>query len=174
MIMEVHGSTCADETALAMTFTHELQHFVQYGFKRQLWAASTLIRRLPREVQEKEQLNWLDIPHEREARIVAKRVGVELLGEDAMKRYIDRMIKEAQQRSVDQTISERETNMEIEDLRFSQKFDDLSIPYDLATETKATFKRLKPYKQDLEKVLRQKPGCPDYQDVDLSAYFDGI
>lgn len=169
----LHGTTCADETALIMTFAHELQHFAQYGLKRRLWAESRLIRRLPRGVQEKEKLNWLDIPHEREARIVAKRVGVELLSEDAVKGYIDRMISEAQQRCIDQTISVSETEMEIEDLKFSQKFDDLSIPYDLATETKAIFNRLRPYKQELENVLQQMRGCADYKDVDLSVYFDG-
>jgi hypothetical protein len=39
----VHGSTCTDETALIMTFAHELQHFVQYGFSRRLWAEGGLI-----------------------------------------------------------------------------------------------------------------------------------
>jgi len=170
----LHGSTCADETALTMTLAHELQHFVQYGFKRQLWAESRLIRKLPREVQEKEQLNWLDIPHEREARIVAKRVGVELCGEDAVTRYIDHMINEAQNRFTNRTIGESETKMEIEDLRFSKEFDDLSAPYDLATEMKRIFRRLKPYKQVIENVLREKRGCPDYKDLDLSAYFDGF
>jgi len=169
----LHGSTCADEIALTMTFAHELQHFVQYGFKRQLCAGGRLIRSLPTDVQERERLGWLDIPHEREARIVAKKIGVELFGEDAVKGYIDRLIKETQQRCIDQTISQSEINAEIEDLRFSQKFDDLSVPYDLATEMKAIFRRLKPYEKELEDVLRQKRECPDYQDVNLSSYFGG-
>ncbi len=115
-----------------MVFAHELQHFVQYGFKRRFWAESKLVRELPKQVQEKEQLNRPDIPHEREARIVAKRVGVRLCGEDAVNRYIDRMINEAQKRCIDQTISESATKMkmlEIEDLRFSRKLDS-EIPYD--------------------------------------------
>jgi hypothetical protein len=169
----LHGSTCADEIALTMTFAHELQHFVQYGFKRQLRAGGGLILSLPKDVRERERLGWLDIPHEREARIEAKKVGVELFGEDAVKGYIDRLIKEAQQRRTNQTISQSETNAEIEDLRFSQKFDDLSVSYDLATEMTAIFRRLKPYEKELENVLRQKRGCPDYQDADLSSYFGG-
>jgi len=82
----VRRGTCSDETALAMTFGHELQHFVQYGFKREFWAGGKLSRELSRQfprIQEKERLNWPDIPHEREARIVAKRIGVDLCGRDA-------------------------------------------------------------------------------------------
>ena len=175
----LHGSTCADETALIMTFAHELQHFVQYGFKRKLWAESKLIRELPNGVQEKEQLNWPDIPHEREARIVAKRVVVRLCGEDAVNRYFDRMIDEAQKGCIDQTIGEGATKMEmmeIEDLRFSRKLDS-EIPYDLASGIEQIYRRLRPYKRDfesaLEKMRRDLVHKNDYEDVDLSAYFDG-
>ncbi len=148
----LHGSACADETALIMTFAHELQHFVQYGFRRRLWAESKLIRRLPKEVQEKEQLNWPDIPHEREARIVAKRVGVRLCGEDAVNRYIDRMIEEAEKRCIDQTVSESETKWEIEDLRFNQALDS-EIPDDLASGIKQIYRRLRPYRREFENAL---------------------
>jgi len=173
--MYLHGSTCDDETALIMTFAHELQHFVQYGLKRQLWAVSGLIRRLPKEVQEKEQLNWPDIPHEREARIVAKRIGVRLCGEDAVNRYIDRMIDEAQKGGIDQTIGEGATKMEIEDLRFSRKLDS-EVSYDLAFGIEQIYRRLRPYKRDFESALekmRNSVHRNDYEDVDLSPYFGG-
>ena len=71
---------------MTMTFADELQHFVQYGFTRRLWAEGGLISRLPKEVIEMEELNWPDIPHEREARIVAKRVGVKLRGAEEVNR----------------------------------------------------------------------------------------
>jgi hypothetical protein len=160
----LHGSTCADETGLTLTFAHELQHFVQYGFNRRLWAEGRLIPHLPKEVFDITGLNWPDIPHEREARIVAKRVGLELCGADAVKQYIDRRI------------SEKATESDVKDWRFSQHLDP-SIPYDLSAETKRIFQRLRPYRQALENVLRAMNGNPDYKDdykdIDLSPYFDG-
>ena len=36
------GSTCSTEIGLAMTFAHELQHFVQRTTARELWAANAL------------------------------------------------------------------------------------------------------------------------------------
>ena len=178
-LIYLHGTASSSEVALAMVFAHELQHFVQYGFKRKLWAESKLIRRLPNEVQEKERLNWPDIPHERDARIVAKRVGVKLCGEDAVNRYVDRMIDEAQKRCINQMIGEGATKMEmmeIEDLRFSRKLDS-EIPYDLASGIEQIYRRLRPYRRDfesaLEKMRRDSVHKNDYEDVDLSAYFDG-
>jgi len=173
-LIYLHGTASSSEVALAMVFAHELQHFVQYGFKRKLWAESKLIRELPREVQEKEKLNWPDIPHEREARIVAKLIGVELCGEDAVNRHIDRMIREAERRCVDKTASESDAKMEIEDLRFSRNFTGLSVPYDLTSEVTQIYQRLRAYKHEFEKALEQVRNGPfsrDYADVDLSGYF---
>jgi hypothetical protein len=159
----VYGSTCADETALIMTFAHELQHFVQYGFNRRLWAEGQLITRLPRELINAIGLNWPDIPHEREARIEAKRVGLKLCGADAVTQYIDRRI------------SENVTANDVEDWRFSQQMDP-SVPFDLSRETKRIFQRLRPYRQALENVLREMRADSvygsDYKDIDLSLYFD--
>jgi hypothetical protein len=158
----LHGSTCADETALIMTFAHELQHFVQYGLKRRLWAESRLIQKLPKEIQVKEQLNWPDLPHEREARIEAKRVGVSLLGPDEVGQYIARRI------------SENVSVEDVEDWRFSQEVDS-SEPYDLSNGIRRIFQRLKPYRRELEEVLQEMKNSnsrDDYKDVDISAYFD--
>jgi hypothetical protein len=175
-LIYLHDTASSPEVALVMVFAHELQHFVQYGCKRKLWAESRLIRRLPNEVHEKERLNWPDIPHEREARIEAKRVGVRLCGEDAVNRYIDRMIADAQRGCIDQTIGGGATKMEIEDLRFSRELD-WEIPYDLASGVQQIYARLRPYRCDfesaLEKIRRDSVDKSDYEDVDLSAYFDG-
>jgi hypothetical protein len=156
----LHGSTCADATALTMTFSHELQHFVQHETRFELWAVSSLIPYLPKEVIDNEQLNWSDIPHEREARIVAKRNGVRLCGADAVKHYIARKI------------SENATPRDVEDWRFSEQLDP-STPYDLEAETKRIFQRLMPYKNDLENVLADSvKSDPDFRDISLAPYFD--
>jgi hypothetical protein len=175
-VIYLHGGTCADEIALTMTFAHELQHFVQYGFKRKLWAVNSLIPRLPKEVWLKERLYWHKFPHEQEARIKAKQVGVKLCGEDAVNRYIDHRIDETMKLYNDHRIDEAEAAMEEEDWRFSQKWD-LSIRYDLPGETRQIFQRLRPYRREIENVLRvmreNKYYKDDYKDVDLSGYFDG-
>jgi hypothetical protein len=159
----LHGSTCVDETSLIMTFAHELQHFVQFGFSRELWAVGRLIPHLPKEVFEPTGLgmNWSDIPHEREARIVAKQVGIQLCGEEVIRRYIDRRI------------DDRVTIRDVEDWQFIQQLDP-STPYALPDETKKVFKRLKQYRPELENRLQKMKGYgyPGYQDIDLSIYFD--
>src|SRR6266704_1647318 len=81
-LIYVHGSICADETGLIMTFAHELQHFVQYGYQRKLWAANALLPRLPDYLIRANRLKWFYIPIEREARLVAKRVAETLCGAD--------------------------------------------------------------------------------------------
>lgn len=73
-LIYLYGSTCTQDIGLTMTLAHELQHFVQYGCSRRLWAANTLIPNLPREVIARLQLTWCDLPHEYEARLVSKRV----------------------------------------------------------------------------------------------------
>ena len=94
-LIYLHGSTCANDVSLIMTFSHELQHFVQYGFHRKLWAENFLLQNLPKGVIDITGLNWPDIPAEREARIVAKRVAVKLCRADAVKQYIDLRIRES-------------------------------------------------------------------------------
>lgn len=158
-VIYVHGSTCADEVGLIMTFSHELQHFIQYGFNRKLWAENLLLPNLPKDVIDITELNWPDIPTEREARIVAKRAGIRLCGADAVKQYIDRRICESI------------TPKNVEDWRFLQQVDPL-IPYDLASETKHIFQRLKPYRQHLEKFLDQLRGDVDFKNLNLAEYFD--
>jgi hypothetical protein len=157
-VIYLYGSTCADQVGLIMTFSHELQHFIQYGFNRKLWAENFLLPRLPRDVIDAEGLNWPDIPHEREARIVAKRIGVKLCGADAVKRYLDLKI------------SESLTPGDVADLRFSQHVDP-STPYDLADETKRIFQRLKPHRQHLETSLDKMRADVDFKNLDLSSYF---
>jgi hypothetical protein len=158
-VIYVHGTTCADEVGLTMTFSHELQHFIQYGFNRKLWAENFLLPRLPKDVIDSTGLNWPDIPNEREARIVAKRIGVILCGADAVNQYIARKIVESV------------TSQDAEDWRFSQRVDP-SLPYDLAGETKRIFQRLEPYRQHFDAFLAQMREDVDFNDIDLSEYFD--
>lgn len=159
-LIYVHGTTCADNVGLAMTFAHELQHFHQHGFNRNLWAANSLIQQLPQEIFNIAELNWpYDVPTEREARIVAKRVAEKLFGTDAVKQYIDRRI------------GENITFQDAADWRFVRELDS-GILYDLAMGTRQIFQRLAPYRLNLESYLHSQLQNPDFRDLSLSDYFE--
>lgn len=157
-VIYLYGSTCADEVGLVMTFSHELQHSVQYACNRELWAENLLTTKLAPEVYELEQLNWPDIPHEREARIVAKRTAIAIFGTDRVDTYIARKI------------SESSGVRDSEDWQFSRSVD-TSVPYDLAEGTKLIFRKLKPYRTELESILAAMRGDAAFKDIDLAKYF---
>jgi len=154
-IIYVYGSTITDETGLILTFAHELQHFIQYGYQRRLWAANLLLPYLPESVIRATGLRWFGIPAEREARITAKRVGTELCGAEAVAQYIDLKIKE------------RVTPQNVKDWELIQQMNHL-IPYDLQQGKKRIFYRLREYKRDFQEVLDDTKDDPDFKDLDLS------
>jgi hypothetical protein len=156
-VIYLHGSTCTDEVGLIMTFSHELQHFVQYGFDRKLWAENYLLKRLPTEIIQLERLNWPDIPNEREARIVAKRVAVKICDADIVDAYITRRIRESSDAQ------------DREDWRFSSSVNPATA-YNLAEATRSIFCRLSPYRNELERILTQLRRDADFKDLDLAEY----
>jgi hypothetical protein len=150
----LHGSTCDDPTALVMTFAHELQHFSQFGYHPSLWAENTLLRNLP-------GLNTSDIPIEREARIIAKRVAEELCGADIVHQYILRKIADCV------------TTEDFDDWQWIERLDS-STSYDLARETELAFQRQIDFKGELKKRLQERSNDPNFRDVDLSLYFQSM
>jgi hypothetical protein len=93
-LVYLYGSTCANEVGLTMTLAHELQHAIQHANARKVWAANGLVPRLHKTVIAALNLQWADIPIERETRIVSKRVAVQFFGEDRVTQYIDEKIAE--------------------------------------------------------------------------------
>src|ERR1700722_17735200 len=89
-IIYLHGSTCKMEVQLAMTFAHELQHFLQFANQRQIWAINILLAKLPY-LPIPELSHWYDLPTEREARIIAKRVAVDIFGKARVDEHIGKM-----------------------------------------------------------------------------------
>jgi hypothetical protein len=153
----LHGSTCATDVGLTMTLAHELQHFIQRTAHRTLWAANTLIPNLPKSVIEHLGLRWCDVPHEREARIVAKRIAEVLFGADAVRQHIDGRIAER--------VNEKDAT-DWECIRGLST----SPPFDLEQETTLFFPRLRDYKAHLQSALRHFQSTdPDFADVDLEA-----
>lgn len=151
-VIYVHGTTCSDPVGRVMTFAHELQHFVQYGFNRDLWIRSELFRGL---------LPSFEIPTEREARIVSKCIAEDLCGLEAVKQYVERKINAAEKRvtllraedppSPDKIKSWQE---EVDDWRFVQQMDAPAF-YDLAARTKLAFDKFPDCKDEFEKKLQE-------------------
>jgi len=159
-LIYIYGSTCANEVGLTMTLAHELQHAIQHSNARKVWAVNGLVTNLDREIINAEKLTWADIPIEREARIVSRRVAVHLFGEQHVIQHID------------QKIAERVTEGDVADWQFVRTLTAFSS-VDLVGDTDALFQRLKGFRSELEAVLRSarqdNPG--DYSDIDLASFF---
>jgi hypothetical protein len=78
-IVYLHGSTCTVDVQLGMILAHELQHFLQYANKKQIWVINCLLARLPY-LPSPDLHTCYDLPTEREARIIGKRVAVNIFG----------------------------------------------------------------------------------------------
>jgi hypothetical protein len=153
----LHGSTCANEVSLTMTFAHELQHFVQHSNAVDVWAANTLISQLGTTTMAAVGLRWCDIPHEREARIVSKRTTEQLFGAQLVGEHIDARIAEFL------------TEGDESDWEYIRELA-TSTSYDLVQETKLFFPRLRDHRSELEQVLEAlRCKDPDFERVDLDS-----
>jgi hypothetical protein len=156
-LVYLYGSTCNDEVGLTMTLAHELQHSIQHAKMRKLWAANGLVRRLDMVGL---KLTWADIPIEREARIISKRVAECLLGEQRVNQYIDRKI------------AKPIPDDDLADWRFIRTLTP-SDSIDLVSRTQLLFEQLKDCRPELEAVLRKarQDSNPDFSDIDLDVFF---
>jgi len=143
-----------------MTFAHELQHFVQHGNVRKLWAANNLIGKLRKRLNHSLGLRQFDIPTEREARIVSKQTAEGMFGVEHVSQFIESKIADA----VDEN--------DRDDWQFIQS---IVIPtsYDLASETRLIFQWLMPYRGDFENLLKESRDDPDFNDIDFDELFNG-
>jgi hypothetical protein len=78
----LRSRTCQSPTGVAITFAHELQHFMQYGFSRKVWQASRDLQCVV------SGFPW-DFPHEREALIVSRSKAEEVCERDEVLRYAE-------------------------------------------------------------------------------------
>lgn len=162
-LIYLHGSTCACDPGLVMTFAHELQHFTQYSTQHDVWAANRLIPDLPKTAITALGSKWADVPCERDARIVSKRVAEKLCDVRNVKEYIDQKIREAEAKC---DWSDRGDWEFIRDL-------DPSAPYDLAQATGFIFPRLKQCRSSFEDTLNRWKSDPDSECIDLDLLLDG-
>jgi hypothetical protein len=158
-LVYLYGSTCVDEVGLTMTLAHELQHVIQHGKERKLWAVNSLIANdLSRRTIAALKLNWSDIPIEVEARIVSRHVAESIFGEERVTCHID------------SKIAERVTGVDVADWQFIRTLT-VSSTIDLAVETQQLLKRLKGFRLELENALQEKRQNLDYADIDLDVFF---
>jgi hypothetical protein len=158
-LIYLHGSTCANRPSLVMTFSHELQHFVQHGKSPDLWAASTVLFNLEKDFYRRAPLRVFDIPVELQARIVSKRIAMTLCGVESVNSYIEKRIAEAV------------TPEDVEDWQFVRDLKAQSV--DLMAQSKQTFRRLLPYRQQIEHALDLARDQPEFKELDLSKLFLG-
>jgi hypothetical protein len=124
-LIYLYGSTCNNLTALVMTFAHELQHSYQFKCTPHLWCDNERLKN-------HRTLKLYEIPAERDARVVAKRVAEELCTVDVVSEYINQKILEAQQNdAID----------ELRDWRWIERWDSTKH-YCLRTETEKALRKM--------------------------------
>jgi hypothetical protein len=160
-LIYLHGTTCASELGLTMTLAHELQHCIHHSEHVQLWAANTLLSQLPGSTLSAMRLRSCDIPIEREARIVSKRVAEYLFGAEVLRQYIDAKITEP---VTEEDASDWECIREIS----------TSTVYDLGHETALLFRALTAHRTELEQALDNlRCRSNDFKVVDLDMLLRG-
>lgn len=156
-IVYLHGDTCEQEASLTTTLAHELQHFIQYGTDRTMWAWNQILVNCKYTI-DRAGLTWRDIPMECEARIVAKRISAATLGLERTAEYITFRQNQAR------------TPRDAADWHFIQGID-TEAPYDWRSETRKIFRRLGQIdrnRQEMTCMLDMAREMPDYRNLDLN------
>lgn len=160
-VIYLYGSTCADSVGMTMSLAHELQHVIQRIHVPELLNANRLFQRLPRTLLQSVEFQWSDIPTEREARAVAKKIAVTLHGSESVSNYLD------------QRASAAANPIELADVQFIQGLD-TSAPYILKDETLAVFGRFKNYRAEFESVIERFKFDPDFEPVNLDSFMPPV
>ena len=90
-LIYIRHSTCDDPTGLAECYAHELQHFVRHGRTPRLWAVNSVLYENLKRLEPASTV--IDIPTEREANIVSKRVAEKICGVEAVGRFADERVR---------------------------------------------------------------------------------
>ena len=90
-LIYIRHSTCDDPTGLAECYAHELQHFAQYGRTPRLWAVNSVLYENLKRLEPASTV--IDIPTEREANIISKRVAEKICGVEAVGRFAEERVR---------------------------------------------------------------------------------
>jgi len=94
-LIYVRSGTCDDSTGLVECYAHELQHFVQYRTTPRLWIVNSVLYQKLKGLEPASTV--IDIPTEREANIVSKRVCERICGVEAVKAFANERILRMEQ-----------------------------------------------------------------------------
>jgi hypothetical protein len=120
-----------------------------------LWAASSIIPQLKKEtLRDLGWMDWADVPHERDARIIGKQIALAIIDVKAIQAYIAARIPQA----VD-AVDRR-------DWQFMYGIT-ATDSYDLDAGVRAAFQCLKCYRGELEELLLERNDDPTFPEVDL-------
>jgi hypothetical protein len=87
----IRHSTCFDPTGCVLTYAHELQHFVQHGHAPRLLRVNNALYQNIKRFEPTATAS--DIPSEREANIVSKRVAEAVCGADAVRVFAEKQVR---------------------------------------------------------------------------------
>jgi len=159
-VVYLYGSTCENPVGLTMTLAHEVQHVIQHETVPDLLTASNVFRNLPKQLLESKNFQWADMPAEREARAVAKKVAVLIHGREAVNQFLAERAAHASDA------------LELADVQFIQQLD-TEVPYSVKDETLALYKRFKAHREEFVTTLKiLKAEDPEFEPIDLNAFFD--
>jgi|HubBroStandDraft_2_1064218.scaffolds.fasta_scaffold104023_1 hypothetical protein len=85
VLVYLRSRTCQSPTGMAITFSHELQHFMQHGFSR-------TVRQASRDLQSFVSGYPWYFPHERDAVVVSRGTVEDVCGRDEVRRYAEEQI----------------------------------------------------------------------------------
>ena len=94
-VIYIRASTCSENTGLVLTYAHELQHFVQYGTLPRLHHVNGILYWNLKSVEPTAIAT--DVPNERDANIVSKRVAEIVCGSDAVQEFANTQINKMMQ-----------------------------------------------------------------------------
>ena len=158
----LHGSVCEDSVGLTITFAHELQHFIQTVRSPIAASASRLALAMRKETSNPPDWNdWFCFPHEREARIVAKRIAFTIIGREDVEEYIVRRISKAV------------NDVDLRDWEFIQGIEPAET-YDFPAATREAYRYLGPFRDGLVRILESnKSDFPGFGVEDLDQLLSG-
>jgi hypothetical protein len=87
----IRDSTCLDPTGFVTTYAHELQHFTQYGHTPKLAVVNSDLYFNMKKFAPSSMVT--DVPNEREANIVSKRVAEAICGKAAVRAFAEERIR---------------------------------------------------------------------------------
>ena len=91
-LIYIRASTCADPTGCVTTYAHELQHLVQHERTPKLFTVNNVLYKNLKRCEP--TATAIDVPSEREANIVSKRIAEAVCGVRAVREFAEKQIHE--------------------------------------------------------------------------------